>query len=94
MNFSANSENLNGNSEPQESSEEITVKPYTTRKSKKIGLKKKPITEPEEEIFEDLSETGSGTYTAAHFISDSTKYSTRLHPHYQGNNYYSYFYNN
>jgi len=57
------------------------VKTYNRQpKSKKITtLIKKLINESDsEESYED--------HAAAHFVSDSSKYSTKIHPHYNGNN--------
>ncbi|XP_025201888.1 protein eiger [Melanaphis sacchari] len=65
--------------------EENTVKTYGRRKSKKLGmLKKKQSMESEdEESYEDFKETQE--IAAAHFTSDSSQYSTKTHPHYNGN---------
>jgi len=49
------------------------VKTYRQRKSKKNA-----------EPCEDFKDTPENA--AAHFTSDSSKYSTKIHPHYNGNN--------
>lgn len=61
------------------------------RKAKKMGVsKKKSVLEQDDgEPYEDTKEN-SGTFAAAHFTSDSSKYSTRTHKHYEGNNLYAY----
>lgn len=84
FNFSPNNEKPNvelvaeGNS-----TEENTVKTYgNRRKPKKMGItKKKPAAESEE--LENFKENIVDV-AAAHFSSDSSKYNTKLHPHYNG----------
>ncbi|KAL4131623.1 hypothetical protein QTP88_008912 [Uroleucon formosanum] len=65
--------------------EENTVKTYRRRKSKKMGTIKKKLSmeSDDEESYEDFKETLENA--AAHFTSDSSKYSTKTHPHYNGN---------
>ncbi|XP_060849582.1 protein eiger [Rhopalosiphum padi] len=65
--------------------EENTVKTYSRRKSKKMGMLKKKVSveSEDEESYEDFKETRETA--AAHFTSDSSKYSTKTHPHYNGN---------
>lgn len=65
--------------------EENTVKTYSRRKSKKMGMLKKKVSmeSEDEESYEDFKETQE--IAAAHFTSDSSKYSTKTHPHYNGN---------
>lgn len=64
------------------------MKTYRRQKSKKIGtiIKKRSIESGDEESYEDFEETLENV--AAHFTSDSSKYSTKTHPHYNGNSNY------
>lgn len=58
------------------------------RKSKKMGSLKKKILSVEsedEESYENFKETQETT--AAHFTSDSSKYSIKTHKNYEGNIY-------
>lgn len=48
--------------------------------------KKLSMESDDEESYEDFKETLENA--AAHFTSDSSKYSTKTHPHYNGNNNY------
>jgi len=62
------------------SNQENTVPTHNRRKGKKmVTFKKKSVMEQEDEDEEPSDDV------AGHFISDSSKYNTRTHAHYNGN---------
>lgn len=84
--YSLSNDKSNVDSNNDESNNGNLVKPYIRRKPKTLSnTRKNPVTE------QDYSyENGNGkeiiTVSAAHFPSDSSKYNTRTHTHYIGNN--------
>lgn len=88
--FSSNNAKTNIELIQEVNQDENTLKPYNQRKAKKLGsLRKKTTIEQEnEESMEDFIEASE--IAAAHFTSDSSKYTTRTHAHYHGNNDYKY----
>lgn len=87
--FSLNSDKSDVDSNTEESNNGNVVKPSYTgnrRKAKVLpNIKKNPVTE-QDYSYENGKEIIA--VPAAHFTSDSSKYSTKTHAHYIGNNFY------
>ncbi|XP_003247539.2 protein eiger-like [Acyrthosiphon pisum] len=74
----------NGTADVEIIQEENTMRTYRQERSKKMGSTiKKRYNESDEKSYEDFKDTLENA--AAHFTSDSSKYSTKIHQHYNGN---------